>query len=498
MVSLRALPVLLLLTAQLVQSNWQEQDSPYSIIIDGGSTGSRLHVFEFVEDEGLLVLLSRGSSRANVPLSAFANERDPKAVAEHLLPSFEYAATIVPAAYHSSTFVTYQATAGMRLLSPKQQEQVYDALYQGLVESPTFKFSSLRREDIQTLSGELEGLYGAVAANYLNGTINANMEYTGDSSNGGHVSETRPIGALDMGGASTQIVYVPRRGEDNLRTNNDDDQTCLNEQPRLNGSDFFSTSYLSYGVDQFRERLWNTWVNERASVCLQDQCLRPIIENPCAFKGYKTQYKGMLLVGTGDSKECINQVQRLIPHPEETDHDVEGNKVGGVAHPPVTGKFFAMSLFYFTLDSLRELSNMNAEAHRVLNLSWPNPSIQELADALEGLCSREWVDLEKIQHHAHAYTRPAVLPHRCFESVYLVTLLKDGFGFASESRDITFAYTVDGSEVEWSLGLALALRGEKEAKPQQKNVTNSMPASSSFKNNLFQRMVDLVVTTFSS
>jgi len=38
----------------------------------------------------------------------------------------------------------------------------------------------------------------------------------------------------------------------------------------------------------------------------------------------------------------------------------------------------------------------------------------------------------------------------------MVTLLRDGFGFDLESRDITFTFLVDGSEVEWSLGMAVS------------------------------------------
>lgn len=49
-----------------------------------------------------------------------------------------------------------------------------------------------------------------------------------------------------------------------------------------------------------------------------------------------------------------------------------------------------------------------------------------------------------------------MLPDRCFESVYMVTLLRDGFGFEMESRDITFTFLVDGSEVEWTLGMAIS------------------------------------------
>jgi hypothetical protein len=392
-------------------------------------------------------LVRRGSARADVPLSRFAGQ---KGIAEHILPAFEYAATVIPSEHHSSTRVLFQATAGMRLLSEAEQADIYDTLYEELILSDRFVFS-LERDDIATLSGDLEGFFGAVAANYLKGTINADLELVSD--------DHGPIGALDMGGSSTQIVFLPSdRGTCNVKVNRSCHQASLEELPsRLNGNDFFATSYLSYGVDQFRERLWNTWVNERKQQLQPGQCDSKIIENPCTFRHYEIEWDGYTLVGTGDAYKCVEEVRRLIPHPHEPDSENLGTHVGGVEHPPVRGKFFAMSLFFFALDSLRELS-----AYEALNLSWPTPTIHELYNALDGLCSRAWHgDLEDIKHEAHAFTRPEVLPHRCLETVYMVTLLRDGFGFDPHARDITFTFLVDDSEVEWTLGLALAIRAEQ-------------------------------------
>jgi len=485
--------------------------SPYRIVIDGGSTGSRLHVFEFVEDEDTneVECIRRGSSRADVPLSAFGRSDSsidsnstnndnggqgllPQVVAEHLLPLFEYAANVIPSIHHNSTQVKYQATAGMRLLTPEGQEEVYDALYQGLVESPTFVFDSLERSDIATLSGELEGFYGAIAANYLQGIVDVNLhtkvpvgvkEHEQQQQKGGHQHHHGPIGALDMGGSSTQIVFSTKEVEATMScpaadSDNDVEETCPIQPSRLDGDDFFATSYLSYGVDQFRERLWTTWVNDQRQYQDSTSCISKVIDNPCTFKGYEIEWEGYTLIGTGDAHECVKQVQRLIPHHEEVyDHQddsvnsEDGEEfsfvVGGVQHPPLQGKFFAMSLYFFTLDSLRELSHPSKEAHEALNLSWPTPSIDELFNALDGLCSRSWEgDLEEIQHEAHAFTKAEVLPHRCLESVYMVTLLRDGFGFHPESRDITFTFLVDGSEVEWSLGMALSLYAEEQQHAQ--------------------------------
>lgn len=373
----------------------------------------------------------QGSDRAHVPLSDFARtdkqiqaneELNATHVAQHLIPLFQYAATIIPSQFHASTSVHYQATAGMRLLEEHEQHLVYDALHVGLSESPDFIFNNLQRENIATLGGEEEALYGAVAANYLQGLVDVKLHMINKDGTieDEDVEFDGPLGALDMGGASMQIVYLPHEHfEDDCDDNHQVDghegegeslvqhltrsENGLKELPnlpnipnRLNGDEFFATSYLSYGADQFRERLWDTWVREREKkmekemeVHTNDAPNTKIIYNPCSFNGYRSEWKGYILVGTGDAAVCTNEVNRLIPnHSEPTDEIKESRTVGGVKHPPIRGHFFAMSLFFFTLDCLRELSK-----HQGLNESWPTPSIADLTHALDMLCSRDWEDV---------------------------------------------------------------------------------------------------------
>lgn len=568
-------------TEQLIDSN----TSPFRIVIDAGSTGSRLHIFEMVSTEVSSPLetsvdssatptttriecFRRGSSKAWTPLSAFAPSSHDESeeqhsdhnnvhlnathVAHHMLPLFDYASIIIPQQYHSTTPVRIAATAGMRLVSPNEQLMVYDALYEGLMEQQVpngqFTFDNLKREDVMTLDGEREAYFGAVAANYLRGVIDAELrvivhpedddetEVKEDNTqqqnkeNGAaadsedekgmctnkfkmceqdaedivfgpsphYVSLQRhdvrahgPLGALDMGGSSTQIVYrrnsigTKEGGGDQLEERQAESND--GEIPsHLNDDEFFSTSYLSYGADQFRERLWDLWVAEATkqrqtkpdSVGNEDAS-QPVIVNPCSFVGYENEYRGYLLRGTGNAVLCAEQINRLIPHHDnvidleelfdenleaahkhvasterqQTREETKRKLVGGVEHPPIHGKFYGMSLYFFTLDCLRELSDPDHPIH----LSWPTPSIEELTHALDGFCSRKWQgDLEEVQHEAHEHTRAEVLPHRCVEAVYMVTLLRDGFGFHPSSRDITFTQWVDGNEVEWSLGMALS------------------------------------------
>lgn len=520
-ITIALLIAILAVAKTVVFSNTMESKSPFTIILDGGSTGSRLHVFEFVQHRnGEEECIRRGSTKANIPLSSFGRrlpseleqDLDSTQIVEHMLPLFDFAAKAIPRKYHQSTEVKYAATAGMRLLEKKEQEAVYSALHQGLTESEYFAFTSFQREDLATLDGELEGFFGAVAANYLHDIVDTKLKVKEETEHDG------PIGALDMGGSSTQIVFLP--GEENaLEQETCDREDCLltgDGIEHINGDDFFATSYLSYGVDPFRQRLWNTLIDDRQSRCSSqsstiaygiekitkllwssllvdrpdesrdsyDICNSKEVQNPCANKGFNVEFEGFNLVGTGDTDECIRQTQRLIPHPANAldNHAEIGNQVGGVRHPPVRGKFLAMSLYYFVLDSLRVFSKANDEAHKALNLSWPNPSIEELHNALDGLCSRNWHDDMSLEIGSHSFTREEVLPHRCLEAVYMVTLLKDGYGFHPESRDITFLFDVDGSEVEWTLGMALSMNADnaqiEEREEQQAKINTTFETDS--------------------
>lgn len=447
------LPLALLPSKDIIAHSHEHDSSlsPFQVIIDGGSTGSRLHIFEFEHDEGRneTSLHRKGSTKAYVPLTAFARTSDELGVddpipinsthvAQHLLPLFEHAAEVIPAQYHLTTPVKYQATAGMRLLDIEEQEAVYDALYIGLIQHPSFVFQSMKRRDIATLSGELEAFYGAIAANYIQGLIDVELNIIDDDQ-----SKQGPIGALDMGGASMQIGFLPSATE--LSTS--DIEHNESSPNRLDKDSFFSMSYLAYGVDQFRERLWDDWVEEHER---ESTCSANVIYDPCSFKGYERMWRGKHLIGIGNAADCKQKIKALMDR-DNINSEESLFQVSGVVHPKLSGKFLGMALFFFTLDCLRHLST-----HEGLKSSWPNPSIGELSSALNSLCSRSWQDDLYNVRDTHEYTAEEVLPERCFESVYLVTLLKDGFGFAEDSRDITFTYLLNGDEVEWSMGMAIA------------------------------------------
>lgn len=456
--------------------------SPYKIVIDGGSTGSRLHIFEFKYNpqSNKTHVERRGSKKVNIPLSDFAQSTKPvddkrnnedyeTSAGLHLLPLFKYASEIIPPLFHATTTISIQATAGMRLVDGKDQHELYNVIYESLLRHDEFVFDSFQRSDIDTLSGVWEGLYGAIAVNYLKGIIDVNLHYqerNGDSliyNNEKRLDEGQcenneftTLGALDLGGASMQMVFLPKSSTPSSLSS-----TCPNNnmKEKLPSHEFFSTSYLSYGSDEFRERLWDAWIQDFQKNESKDETEKEntiIINNPCSFKGHQTSWKGFILSGTGDAKQCTKEVNRLIPHHTDIhDHDSYEEDiyvVGGVEHPPISGEFYAMSLFFFVMDCVRFFTN-----DENLIQSWPNPSLHELSNAIESFCAKDWFEEVMTSHeiNMHEFTRAEILAERCFESVYIVTLLRDGFGFDIHSRDITYSFHVDGSEVEWSLGMAI-------------------------------------------
>jgi len=195
-----------------------------------------------------------------------------------------------------------------------------------------------------------------------------------------NVKRDGPLGALDMGGSSTQIVYRRTNSAGPGGTSEMSQSVDEHDVPsHLDESEFFSTSFLSYGADQFRERLWNLWVSEaEAGDSAREPNTPTTISNPCNFAGYRMTYRGHEFVGSGNAHSCKDQINRLIPHHEDAIdleelydeneqfksqmtgslHKVTKRKmVGSVEHPPIRGKFYGMSLYFFTLDCLRELSD---------------------------------------------------------------------------------------------------------------------------------------------
>jgi hypothetical protein len=98
----------------------------YNIVLDAGSTGSRVHVFKFERGEGkgagALKLISDTFEQLKPGLSAYRD--DPSAAAASLKPLLTTALRAVPKELQAGTGLSLKATAGLRLLPGSKADDI--------------------------------------------------------------------------------------------------------------------------------------------------------------------------------------------------------------------------------------------------------------------------------------------------------------------------------------------------------------------------------------
>jgi len=164
----------------------------YAIVLDAGSTGSRVLGFTFYENPitGNLVLADELWKEVKPGLSSFA--ADPAAGADTIQDLVDTAKALVPENLRAQTPISLKATAGLRLL-PQDQSEALIAAVQGVLENSGFV-----NRGVEILSELNEGLYGWITVNYLMEQLhNPRKSYV----------------ALDLGGGSTQITFTPKYDE---------------------------------------------------------------------------------------------------------------------------------------------------------------------------------------------------------------------------------------------------------------------------------------------
>uniref|UniRef100_A0A8C9JR14 Ectonucleoside triphosphate diphosphohydrolase 8 n=1 Tax=Panthera tigris altaica TaxID=74533 RepID=A0A8C9JR14_PANTA len=236
-------------------------DTKFGIVFDAGSSHTSLFVYRWPADKEndtgvvsqALVCQAKGPG-----ISSYAS--NPAQAGESLQGCLEEALALIPEAQQRKTPMFLGATAGMRLLSQKNSSQardIFEAVTQVLGKSPLDFWGA------ELLAGQDEGALGWITINYVLGML-VKYSFSGEWI---QPLEGTLVGALDMGGASTQITFVPGGPILDKST-----QTTF----RLYGSEHsvYTHSYLCFGRDQMLSRLLAQLVQVEASSPGQDRWLR--------------------------------------------------------------------------------------------------------------------------------------------------------------------------------------------------------------------------------
>jgi len=167
----------------------------YALMIDAGSTGSRIHIYKFHNCGPSPGYEYETFVQKQPGLSAYAGRAEE--AAQSLDSLLDVAMRTVPEALRRCAPVAVKATAGLRLLGAEQSAEILGAVRGRL--SGVYPFPLASQDPVAIMDGRDEGVFAWVTANYLLDTIRA------DSPG----AAAAPYAVLDLGGASTQIVFEP-------------------------------------------------------------------------------------------------------------------------------------------------------------------------------------------------------------------------------------------------------------------------------------------------
>uniref|UniRef100_A0A8C3V7P4 Ectonucleoside triphosphate diphosphohydrolase 8 n=1 Tax=Catharus ustulatus TaxID=91951 RepID=A0A8C3V7P4_CATUS len=415
----------------------------YGMVFDAGSSHTSLFVYEWDSDKENNTGVVSQTLSCDVQgqgISSYAN--NPPEAGNSLRECLDKALQIIPAEKQRDVPAYLGATAGMRLLRKQNSsatEQVLAEVAKTMQEYPVaFKGARI-------LTGEEEGAYGWITINYL---LDSFTKYSPKAHAWLHPETANIFGALDLGGASTQITFMP---EDSLLGQNEGSEFTLYGY----SYNIYTHSYLCYGQNEMLKRLAKELISSSST----------LVQHPCYPKGYTetvslSSFRAspctdgsdprlalgdstVTLEGRGNASACLAALRKLFNfsacgHSQDCSFD-------GVYQPPLRGQFVAFSAFYYNF--------------KFLNLTEGQP-LAVVREAIEGLCTRSWEDLSS----SYPKENPKRLPKYCANANYILTLLLDAYKFNETSwNNIIFQMKAGSADVGWTLGYML-------------NLTNMVPA----------------------
>ncbi|KAI8884051.1 hypothetical protein K501DRAFT_248623 [Backusella circina FSU 941] len=408
----------------------------YALMVDAGSTGSRIHVYKFhqcsssepvkLEEEVLFAQTIPG-------LSAYPD--DPQKAAESLDVLLNDAVRLVPSNLQRKTPIAVKATAGLRLLGQSKGDDILKAVRNRLETS--YPFPIVGGEDgVAIMDGRDEGVFAWITVNFLLGNF--------DSTTLGHRKHTAAV--LDLGGGSTQIVFEPDFKEDGTPHELPDNDFKYLLQFGDKEYLLYQNSYLGYGLMEARKRM------HKQSMDLHVEESRAIIHSPCLPKGLNWDYtKGdspIQFFGLGSYVDCLG-VADLMLNKDKT-CEFSPCSFDGIYQPPISDAFKHGPIYIFSYFH-----------DRTQPLGLPATfRLPELATLTESICNGEFLD-----NVTDVTLRDEILdrPEWCLDLSFIYRLLSYGYEIPSD-RELTVAKKIDGVETGWCLGAAIAILNDNSLK----------------------------------
>ncbi|XP_054801654.1 nucleoside-triphosphatase-like [Prosopis cineraria] len=405
-------------------SNISSSNSSYAVILDSGSTGTRLHVFHFNQSLNLLYIGDDFEYYYKVTPGLSSYSSNPEEAAESVMPLLTKAESVIPEESRSVTPLRLGATAGLRSLDTNTSELILQAVRDVVKSNTSFELES--DDAIAILSGNQEGYYLWVTVNYLLNKLGEEYPNT--------------IGVADLGGGSVQMAYAISEDVAANAPSNAPNGDAYVTKIYLGGSLYhiYVHSYLNFGKEASRAEILN---------------LTGDSDNPCILTGFNgtyeyedVEYRASAPANGSSFSECRNTVLKLFDFNTTCAHKncTFGGVWNGGGGPGQKQLYLATSFYYLAVQAGFADPNKTSSEVRLIDYK----ITAELA------CKTTYDEANTT----FPLIDEDVLAYTCMDLVYQYTLLVDGFGLDPwEVVTVVNQIEYEGSylDASWALGNAI-------------------------------------------
>ncbi|KAJ4024195.1 Guanosine-diphosphatase [Fusarium irregulare] len=419
----------------------------YVLMIDAGSTGSRIHVYKFNNCGPTPELEGEEFKMTDVPVGGLSKYKgDPVAAAKTLDPLLKVAMDTVPDKLKGCTPVAVKATAGLRMIGAEAAGAILDEVRRHLEQDYPFPVVDKENEGVVIMDGSLEGVFAWITTNYLLGKIG-----------GPDKSETAAI--FDLGGGSTQIVFEPTfkgAADGGMPEKLAEGDHKYNLDFGGRHFELYQHSHLGYGLMAAREAIHATLIKDLVASKEGDKSwLKEPVVNPCIAPGMS---KAVNVTVEGDQTptlvtfkgptepapaQCRNLAEKILKKDEKC--ALAPCSFNGI-HQPLLSKTFSKEdvyIFSFFFDRTKPLGMPDSF------------TLREMHDLAQTVCKGKnaWDVFTAVPD---AIKELEDRPDWCLDLNFMMALLHTGYDMPID-REVKIAKKIKGNELGWCLGASLPL-----------------------------------------
>lgn len=429
-------------------------EKSYVVMIDAGSSGSRVHAYEFDTSVSPPKLLQEEFKMLKPGLSSF--DTDTVGAAKSLDELLDAAVKFIPKDKHSCTPIAVKATAGLRKLGDAKANAILDEVRKHL--ETDYPFAVVEGDGISVMEGRDEGVYAWITTNYLLGNIGS--------------SEKTPTAAVfDLGGGSTQIVFEPEFNADEKMIDGEHKYEFEFGDRQFT---LYQYSHLGYGLNEGRNKMnavvMESYLKEhkdvtkysdqkaakaaakegKSKITVPNACVPPkittenVIVEVAKDAFYVVNFQGPPTSGGSQCRFLAEKVLNKDGKCEQVPCSFNG------VHQPSLNRAFKKSSDMFVFSYFFD---------RTSPLGFPTSfTVEELHDLAKVVCSGEESWAQFLLDEPVSILKET--PEWCADLSFISALVHNGYDIPY-SRELRTTDKISGNEIGWCLGASLSLLDKK-------------------------------------